>query len=268
MTASDQPKRDGNPKDELPKVSPATAEALAEAAHAGQVDKAGQPYIGHVRAVAGLLTEHGPHAVMAGLLHDIVEDTDVTLDQLRDLGYPEDVVRAVDAVSRRDDETYMDLIWRATEDPLGRLVKLADNTHNSRPDRLAVLDPQQAAQLRHKYARAREVLLAAAQPEQPENPLAFLDYHQPKKVDVEFVGCVGRQETLVCAEDDEDWPCSMVKAFRAGRVIGTREAMFILELAAASQQNQWAAMGLRVAGRRIGERADELDVRRNDVEMP
>lgn len=142
-------------------VSPATADALAEAAHAGQVDKAGQPYVGHVRAVAAMLTEHGDNAVMAGLLHDIVEDTDVTLDQLRELGYPEEVVRAVDAVSRRDGETYMDLIRRAAADPLGRLVKLADNAHNSAPDRLDALDAEQAAWFRQKYAKARAVLLAA-----------------------------------------------------------------------------------------------------------
>lgn len=142
-------------------VSPATADALAAAAHAGQVDKAGAPYIEHVRAVAALLAPHGDHAVMAGLLHDIVEDTDVTLDRLRKLGYPEDVVRAVDAVSRREGETYMDLIRRAAADPLGRLVKLADNAHNSRPDRLAVLDPEQADWFRRKYSQARQVLLAA-----------------------------------------------------------------------------------------------------------
>jgi (p)ppGpp synthase/HD superfamily hydrolase len=139
--------------------TPAEADALAHAAHHGQVDKAGAAYIGHVRAVAALLTEHGDNAVMAGLLHDIVEDASYTLSALRQLGYPEEVVRAVDSVTRREGEPYMDMIRRAAADPLGRLVKLADNAHNSRPDRLAALDPEQAAWFRQKYAKAREVLL-------------------------------------------------------------------------------------------------------------
>ena len=136
------------------------ADQLARTAHHGQVDKAGNPYIEHVRAVANMLRPHGPEAVMAGLLHDIVEDTHITLNDLRDLGYPPAVVSAVNAVTRRPDETYMDLIRRAAADPLGRLVKLADNAHNSDPARLAVLDDETREWLRGKYARARELLEA------------------------------------------------------------------------------------------------------------
>lgn len=143
--------------------SVADADALAEHAHHGQVDKAGNPYIDHPRAVADLLRKAGgsDNAVMAALLHDVVEDTDVSLDQLRALGYPGEVVNAVDSVSRREDETYMELIHRAAANPLGRLIKLADNANNSDPARLALLDPEQAARLREKYAKARAVLLAA-----------------------------------------------------------------------------------------------------------
>lgn len=138
--------------------TPADAEALARAAHEGQVDKAGRPYIEHPRAVAAALAEHGPHAMMAGYLHDVVEDTPVTLADLRRSGYPADVVDAVDAVSRRPDETYMDMIRRAAAHPLGRLVKLADNAHNSSPARLAVLSTDEADFLRRRYAKARPVL--------------------------------------------------------------------------------------------------------------
>lgn len=140
------------------------ADALAERAHHNQFDKAGNPYINHPRAVAEALRPHGDHAVMAGLLHDVVEDTDITLDDLRDLGYPEEVVAAVDSVTRRLGEEYMDLIRRAAADPLGRLIKLADNAHNSDPARLALLDPEQAAWFEQKYAKARAVLLAGEAP--------------------------------------------------------------------------------------------------------
>lgn len=147
-------------------MNPAISEAdtLAERAHFGQVDKAGNPYIDHPRAVAKILADKGlgDNAVMAGLLHDVVEDTDVTLDDLREAGYPEEVVRAVDSVTRRADETYMDLIRRAAADPLGRLVKLADNENNSDPARLALLDEEQRAWFTRKYAKARVALLGEA----------------------------------------------------------------------------------------------------------
>jgi (p)ppGpp synthase/HD superfamily hydrolase len=137
------------------------ARALAVAAHRGQVDKAGLPYIDHPRTVAEALAPHGELAVMAGWLHDVVEDTPVTLERLADMGFPPEVVAAVDSVTRREGETYMDLIRRAAADPIGRLVKLADNATNSDEARLALLDAATADRLRQKYARAREVLEAA-----------------------------------------------------------------------------------------------------------
>ncbi|WP_431728517.1 HD domain-containing protein [Verrucosispora sp. TAA-831] len=141
----------------------ADADRLAAAAHLGQLDKAGQPYIAHPRAVAAMLAEqgHGDHVLMAALLHDVVEDTAVTLDDLRAASYPAEVVDAVDAVTKREGETYMDAVWRAAAHPLGLLVKLADNAHNSLPDRLALLPDADADRLRRKYVRARRVLLAA-----------------------------------------------------------------------------------------------------------
>ena len=139
-----------------------TARNIAERAHEGQTDKAGVAYIHHPAAVASALAEHGELAVMAGWLHDVIEDTDVSLADLETAGCPPDVLRAVDSVTRREGEIYMDLIRRAAADPLGRLVKLADNAHNSSEERLAVLPAEQAAGLRKRYARARAVLAARA----------------------------------------------------------------------------------------------------------
>ncbi|SNT64362.1 HD domain-containing protein [Asanoa hainanensis] len=136
-------------------------DAFAARCHEGQVDKAGRPYIDHPRTVAAALVGHGDEAVMAGLLHDVVEDCGVTLDELRAMGYPERVVSAGDSVSHRGGETYLDGIRRAAADPLGRLVKLADNATNGDEARLALLDEETADRLRRKYARAREILLAA-----------------------------------------------------------------------------------------------------------
>jgi (p)ppGpp synthase/HD superfamily hydrolase len=140
------------------------AEAIATLAHAGQVDKAGVPYIEHPRAVAGILesTGHGPEVLQAGWLHDVVEDTGVTLDDLRRAGFSETVVSAVDAVTRRGGELYTDLIERAAAHPVGRVVKLADNAHNS--GRLDILDEPVRSGLARRYAEARAVLIAAGVP--------------------------------------------------------------------------------------------------------
>lgn len=139
----------------------ASTDAFAEGAHFGQVDKAGKPYIEHPRTVARILERqgHDQNTVIAGLLHDVVEDTAVTLDDLRKLGYHEEVVRAVDSVTRREGESYMDLIRRAAADPIGKWVKLADNETNSDPERLALLTAEEQEWFTQKYAKARAVLL-------------------------------------------------------------------------------------------------------------
>jgi (p)ppGpp synthase/HD superfamily hydrolase len=139
-------------------VNVAYATALAERAHAGQVDKAGQPYIGHLRRVSTRLRPYGVDAQIAGVLHDILEDTEVTAGDLVREGVPHHVIAAIESVTRIPGETYMDLVHRAAAHPLGRLVKLADNLDNADEERLKALDPVIAARLRAKYARAREVL--------------------------------------------------------------------------------------------------------------
>lgn len=142
----------------MDRMTLAQASGLAETAHAEQVDKAGRPYTEHVFAVRDLLAMHGEYAQMAGVLHDVVEDTPVTIGDLRAQGCPEPVVRAVAAVTRLPGEDYGDCVRRAAADPLGRLVKLADNTHNSDEGRLAALPADRAERLRAKYARARRIL--------------------------------------------------------------------------------------------------------------
>lgn len=134
------------------------ATELARTAHAGQTDKAGQPYVQHVIRVRDALREHGEEAQIAGVLHDIVEDTPISLDDLRTIGVTRRALAAVDSVTRRPGETYMDLIRRAAADPLGRLVKLADNADNSSEDRLACLGRNESDFLRWRYAKARAVL--------------------------------------------------------------------------------------------------------------
>ncbi|MFE0650940.1 HD domain-containing protein [Streptomyces sp. NPDC059534] len=142
----------------------AEVDELAALAHAGQVDKAGAPYVEHVRAVAAALAPLGPHLAMAGLLHDVIEDTAWTADRLRADGIPDGVVAVVEAVTNRPGTPYEEKIRRIAENPDATLVKIADNAHNSRVDRAAALPPAQRERLAAKYRAARDVLWAAADP--------------------------------------------------------------------------------------------------------
>ena len=103
--------------------------AIAAEAHTGQVDKAGAPYILHPIRV--MLRVPSIEEKMTAVLHDVVEDTTITLDMLLAEGFPREVVRAVDALTKRSGETYEAFVARAVMDPIGRSVKLADLAENS-----------------------------------------------------------------------------------------------------------------------------------------
>lgn len=109
--------------------------ALAVDKFRGVNDKAGQPYILHLLRV--MLRQNDPLASQVGVLHDLVEDTDVTLDDLRSLGFAPEVVEAIDAMTHRDDESYHEYVIRLSKCPLARPVKLADLEDNYSLPRVA-----------------------------------------------------------------------------------------------------------------------------------
>ena len=120
----------------MPTIEDAIRLALDK--HHGQVDKAGEPYILHpLRVMAQMQTETEQ---IVAVLHDVVEDSDVTLDDLRKLGYSEEIVTAIDHLSRHDDETYDEFIQRIKPHPLAVRVKLADLRDNMDIRRNATLD--------------------------------------------------------------------------------------------------------------------------------
>lgn len=129
--------------------------SIATRAHAGQVDKAGEPYIGHPAHVAASV--EGEFEECVAWLHDVVEDTGITLDDLRALGVPDEVVSAVDALTRRVGEGYFDYVRRAGANALARPVKLADLRHNSDLSRLASVGPDDIARA-EKYREAIGIL--------------------------------------------------------------------------------------------------------------
>jgi (p)ppGpp synthase/HD superfamily hydrolase len=130
--------------------------ALARMAHDGQTDKAGRPYIEHpLRVMRRVDCEHEQ---MAAVLHDVLEDTPVTADDLRSAGCPEAVVAAVHALTKRMGESLAQSMARAAADPIAAVVKRADIADNSDPARLALLDPATADRLRGKYAESIRLL--------------------------------------------------------------------------------------------------------------
>lgn len=110
---------------------------IACKAHIGQIDKAGHPYILHpLRLMLRCETEKER---IAALLHDVVEDSDYTLDDLRAAGFGEEIVEAVDCLSRRQDESYDEFIARAAANSLAKRVKIKDIQDNLDLTRIAVL---------------------------------------------------------------------------------------------------------------------------------
>ena len=130
---------------------------IAADAHAGQIDKAGAPYIKHPLRVSAQV--HRPDEKIVAILHDVVEDSTWTLDDLRQEGFSEAIVSAVDALTHREGEAYMDAIQRAKADPLARVVKLADLTDNMDKTRLGSVTAKDEARLA-KYAKAYAFLTA------------------------------------------------------------------------------------------------------------
>lgn len=125
---------------------------VARRAHEGQLDKSGRPYIGHPLRVMGALRDE--HERMTAVLHDVVEDTSVTLADLKAAGCPEEVVAAVAAISKRPGEDQATYLARVAANPIARAVKRADLADNMSPDRLSRLDPATRERLRAKYESA------------------------------------------------------------------------------------------------------------------
>jgi len=123
--------------------------------HAGQVDWSGMPYILHPLRVMLRMTDET--AMAAAVLHDVAEDCGVTLDGLRAEGFPEEVVGAVEAMTRRADEDYEDYVRRAAAHPIARRIKVADLQDNLERSLRHSATPENEARVR-KYRRALEIV--------------------------------------------------------------------------------------------------------------
>lgn len=138
--------------------TPLTKKALLTAydAHMGTYDRSGLPYIFHPYHLAEQMDDE--HTVCAALLHDVVEDTELTLDDLRRQGFPEAIIRTVDLLTHKDGVDYFDYVRAVRSDPAAVKVKLADLEHNSDTSRLDVVTERDRERL-EKYEKAKQILL-------------------------------------------------------------------------------------------------------------
>ena len=128
---------------------------IAYAAHHGQTDKCGIPYIFHPLHLAEQMTDE--YSTCVALLHDVVEDTSVTLEELIKV-FPREVTDAVSLMTHKDGEPYLEYVARIKTNPIARAVKLADLTHNSDQSRFENPDPEVLERYRNKYQAAFEIL--------------------------------------------------------------------------------------------------------------
>lgn len=133
------------------------AAEIAYNAHMGQRDKAGMPYIFHPYHVAEQMKDE--MTVCAALLHDVAEDTAVTLEELAK-EFPPQVIEALRLLTHDPKDDYMDYVAKIKGNPLARAVKIEDLKHNSDISRMAKDSPlyERALALRKKYAAALAML--------------------------------------------------------------------------------------------------------------
>lgn len=108
------------------------AKKMVKTYHKDQLDLAGAPYLCHLHYVAGQVKHVGTDYEIVAWLHDIVEDTEVTLDALGDMGFPKYILHAIECMTKRKKgiETYEGYLDRVLESPIALVVKLADLEHN------------------------------------------------------------------------------------------------------------------------------------------
>lgn len=128
----------------------------AAKAHDGQTDKAGQPYIYHPLRV--MLYARGDERVKcAAVLHDVMEDSGITENDLREAGFDEEIITALKLLTRREGEDYFEYVKNLKGNSIAKAVKLADFKDNM--DMSRIKEPTERDFLRfEKYKKARDLL--------------------------------------------------------------------------------------------------------------
>ena len=124
--------------------------------HRDQVDKTGLPYVFHPFHLAEQMNDEV--STVCALLHDVVEDTDVTFNDLIEMGYPDEVISALTLLTHDDNVPYMDYVKKISTNETAKKVKIADLKHNSDITRLDCIDDYAKAR-NQKYKQALELLI-------------------------------------------------------------------------------------------------------------
>ena len=124
-------------------------------AHKEQVDKSGMPYVFHPFHLAEQMNTE--ETTIVALLHDLVEDTDYTIEDLVDMGFDKSITDAIALMTHADNVAYMDYVRAIKDNPIAKTVKLADLNHNSDLTRLETVD-EKALSRREKYLKAIAIL--------------------------------------------------------------------------------------------------------------
>lgn len=129
---------------------------IALTAHSGQVDKAGKPYILHPLTVA--MMQNTEEEFIAGLLHDVVEDSDVTLEYLEEQGFSKEILEAVRLLTHEEGEDYLEYVKKIRGNKIATRVKIADLKHNSDLGRFSEVTEKDILRLERKYKPAYHIL--------------------------------------------------------------------------------------------------------------
>lgn len=121
---------------------------ISAKAHTGQVDKGGAPYILHPLTL--MMKVKSEDEKIVALLHDVIEDTPITLDELREEGFSEEILEAVDLLTRKKGEQYWSYLAKLKENPLAKRVKIEDLKHNMDLSRISPITEKDLSR-RDKY---------------------------------------------------------------------------------------------------------------------
>ena len=129
---------------------------LSFEAHKEQVDKSGMPYVYHPFHIAEQMKDED--TTIVALLHDVVEDTDITVEDVRKMGFSEDVCEALSLMTHDENVPYMEYVKKLKKNPIAKAVKLADLKHNSDLTRLDAVDEKTLKRV-GKYKCAMKILI-------------------------------------------------------------------------------------------------------------
>jgi hypothetical protein len=153
--------------------------AIAANAHKGQFDKAGAPYILHPLRI--MMKMKSDAAMIVAVLHDVVEDApDWTLDRLRETGFTDEIIRALECVTKREGEEYSEFVKRAASNPIAREVKIGDLEDNMNIQRIESISAKDSERIA-KYHKYWKILTSGASVDVEENDTSIT--HPPTERD-------------------------------------------------------------------------------------